>query len=189
MKMDIQVDGLDRLRRNLGNGAKTLDAELRPSVRRSGEVVRTEAKRLAVGNRLPNSVQMRSLNGGLTEIVGSVAKTAASIEKGRHKGERVSVGLLTGWINRRGIVSSGAAAAGAVQSIKTHAVSSRGTKSARSRSITRAQRDLAWKIALAIREHGTRPLPFIIPAGKHKLPEVQSLIRAGVGRALKRIAH
>ena len=183
--MNIQVEGLDGLRKRLGVGSRTLDAELRPALRASGEAIKAEARALAVGNKLPNSVQMRSLDGGLTQIVGSVAKTALSIEKGRQPGEGVSVGLITGWMRRKGIA---ARVEGARVSVATRQVLGVG-RSRKGRSIGRAQRDLAWRIALAVRARGTKALPFIIPAGEHKKGAVQQYIRQGVARALARIAR
>ena len=185
MKMTLKIDGLDGLRSRLGRGAHTLDAELRPGIRASGDAVRAEAKRLAVGNRLPNSVQMRTIDGGLTAIVASAAKTALSIEKGRRPGETPPVDLITAWMGRRGIA---ARVEGARVSVKTGRVLGV-SKSARGQMIGRAQRDLAWKIAMAIRERGTRALPFIIPAGQHKKDEVGRIINAALHRAVTRIAH
>lgn len=184
MQFDIKVDGLDGLRRRLAQSVNIIDAELKPALKQAGTVMRDEAKHLAPGNRLPNSVQMRTLNSGLTQIVGSVAKTALSIETGRKPGEVVNVGLITGWMGRKGIVAPAAALAGATQSIKRHKVMKHGGK-----PVARAQRDLAWKIAMAIREHGTKPLPFIIPAAQHKKDDVQKLVNVAIGRALHRMAR
>lgn len=183
LKMNISIQGMDGLRHRLGLGGKTLDSELRPAISVAGKAVRDEAKSLAVGRRLPNSVQMRTLDGGLTTIIGSVAATALSIEKGREPGDVPRVGLIAAWMNRTGIVAGEAAAAGAVQSVKTHRVMKRG-----GRAVSRAQLHLAWKIAMAIGQRGTKPLPFIIPAAGHKKDEVGRILNAAVGRALHRIA-
>ena len=183
MRMDIRVDGLDGLRRRLGIGGKTLDSELRLAVGTAGRAVRDEAKSLAVGRKLPNSVQMRTLDGGLSTIIGSVAQTALSIEKGRDPGDVPRVGLIAAWMTRSGIVASEAASAGAVQSVSTRRVMKRG-----GRPVARAQLHLAWKIAMAIGQRGTKALPFIIPAAGHKKDEVGRILNAAVGRALHRIA-
>lgn len=183
LKVDISIPGMDSLRRRMGAGAKTLDTELRPAIRQSGETMRQEAKRLAVGRRLPNSVQMRTLDGGLTSIVGSAAATALSIERGRKPGDTPKVGLILAWMNRGGIVAEESVAAGAVQSLKTRKVLKRGGK-----AVARAQLHLAWKIAMAIGQRGTAPLPFIMPAASNKKDAVGRLINTAVGRALHRIA-
>lgn len=178
--INLNVDGLAELERRIGTGAASLDTELKAAIRKSGEVVRDDAKHLAVGNKLPNSVQMTALSGGLTAIVGSTAKTALSIEEGRKKGEMPSVGLITAWMGRKGITAQ---VQGARVSLTTRRVL--GTKG---QAIGKAQRALAWKIAMAIRDHGTKPLPFIVPAAKDKFASVQQLINDAVGRALHKMA-
>ena len=183
LRTSITIDGLDALRRRMGVGAKTLDTELRPATQEAGVALRTEAKRLAVGNKLPNSVQMLSLDGGLTKIVGSVAATAQSIEEGRRIGDIPPVGRILGWMNRKGIVGYGAADIGATQSVRTHKLTSRG-----GRAVSRAQLHAAWKIAIAIGLSGTKPLPFIIPAAQRKKDDVFRIFNAAIGRALHRIA-
>ena len=184
MHMDIKVDGLDRLRRNLDKSASILDAELRPAIRAGGDLLRAEAKSLAVGNKLPASVQMKSLAGGLSVIVGSAARTALSIEMGRPVGDMPSVSLITAWMGRKGITAE---VEGARVSLKSGRVLGVG-KSKRGQQIGRAQRDLAWKIAISIREHGTKALPFIIPAARHKKDQVNRLVNEAVGRAMHRVA-
>jgi len=164
----------------MAQSAAILDAELKPAIKQGGTLMRDEAKHLAVGNKLPNSVQMTVLHGGLEAIVGSAAKTALSIERGRSPGEGVNVGLITGWMNRKGITAQ---VQGARVSVKTHRV-----LGAKGKVIGRAQRDLAWKIAMSIREHGTKPLAFIIPAARHKQADVQRIVNVAVGRALHRMA-
>lgn len=186
LRADITIAGLSDLRRNFGQGQKILDTELKTAIWESARVIRADAKanaaRFQVGPRLANSVQMRTLEGGLTAIVGSVAATAVSIEEGRKIGDTPKVGLIAAWMNRRGMVAQEAAAAGAVQSLKTHRVMKRGGKAVR-----RAQLHLAWKIAMAIGQRGTKPLPFIMPAIEHRRAEVGRIVNVGIGRALKRL--
>lgn len=188
MNVDIKIDGLDGLHKRLGTASATLDASLRPALRQSGQIMRDEAKHLAVGHILPNSVRMTTVYSGLEVMVFSVAQTALSIEEGRRVGSRPSLKNTLNWMNRAGVVAPEAAAAGAVQNVKTHKVSTRGKKSIRSQTISRAQRSLAWKIAQAIGVTGTKALPFIIPAAQHKRDEVQRLIQTATQSALRKIA-
>ena len=76
---------------------------------------------------------------------------------------------------------------GARVSLKTHKVLGV-SKSTKGRAIGRAQRDLAWKIALAIRERGTKALPFIFPAGHRKKDEVARIVNEALQRAVRKIA-
>ena len=183
--LNMEFVGLDALRRRLASSQKTIDAELRPAIRRSGVLLKTEAKGLAVGNRLPSSVQYRVHEGGLSVIVGSVARTGLSIERGRPVGDRPPVRLITAWMARKGIAAQ---VEGARVSLKTHKVLGVSTKSAKGRAIGKAQRDLAWKIALAIRERGTKALPFIFPAGHRKKDEVARIVNEALRRAVRKIA-
>ncbi|MCR4339368.1 MAG: hypothetical protein NUW01_05715 [Gemmatimonadaceae bacterium] len=183
--LNLQVVGLNELRGRMAASAKTIDAEFRPAIRRAGTILKTEARSLAVGNRLPNSVQYRVLDGGMSVIVGSVAKTGLSIERGRQPGDTAPVNLITAWMKRRGIAAE---VEGARVSIKTGRVLGVSTRSVKGRAIGRAQRDLAWKIALAIKARGTKALPFIFPAGHNKKTEVSRIINEALQRAVRRIA-
>lgn len=172
MRVDIQAVGLREFAARVGAAPQVVDREAKSYTRQAGALVKGEARTLAVGNILPNSVQARPLAGGMAVIVGSVAKSALSIEKGRQKGEQPRVDLITRWMSRRGIAAQ---VEGARVSLKTRRVLGVSNKSAKGRTIGRAQRDLAWKIAMAIKEHGTKALPFIIPAYQHKHEEIRHL--------------
>ena len=182
--LNLQVVGLNELRSRMAASAKTIDTEFRPAIRQAGTILKTEARSLAVGNKLPSSVQYRVLDGGMSVIVGSVAKTGLSIERGRQVGDKPPVGLIVAWMGRKGIAAE---VEGARVSLKTHRVLGVG-KSAKGRAIGRAQRDLAWKIALAIKSRGTKALPFIFPAGHNKKAEVSRIINEALQRAVRRIA-
>ena len=190
-RLDITIRGLDSLRRNFGQSQKILDKELKAAVWESARVIRADAKdrasRIQVGPRLSNSVQMRSLEGGLTAIVGSVAATALSIEEGRAVGDVPRVGLILAWMNRRGIVGREAAEAGAVQSVKANATGQHRVMKRGGQAVARAQLHLAWKIAIAIGVRGTKALPFIIPAVESRKKEVQGIVNVAIGRALRRL--
>lgn len=183
--MSVTIPGLDELRARMGKGSATLDEELRPALRDSAGEMKTDAQGRAKGPLLPNSVQFDSRDGGLTYVVGSVAKTALSIEQGRKPGESPSVESITSWMNRYGIVSQAAAEAGATQRIGTHKVITTGKRRAGIRS---SQRDMAWKIAIAIGKVGTKALPFIIPIAADNRAHLQQRINDAVGRALRRVA-
>ncbi len=175
MKTDIRIDGLDRLRRSVGTASRTIDKELRPEMRAGGQLIRDEARRRAPGRMLQPSIQFRALTGGLTVIIGSIAKTALSIEVGRARGEKVSLGLLTGWLRRKGL---------------TGAVSVKTRRSVKSRGAARAyEREAAYALAAAIRRRGTKPLPFLMPAVPATRAQVGRRIRDAVGRALHQIAR
>lgn len=184
--MNVTIPGLAAMRSRMGRGAATLDAELKPALRQSAEEMKQDARTRAKGNILPNSVQFESREGGLTYIIGSVAKTALSIEQGRKAGENVPVGPITSWMNRNGIVSTNAALAGVTQSIRTHKVNTAGKRRA---GIRASQRDLAWKIVMAIHQAGTKALPFIIPVAQANREHVQKRINDAVGRALHKVAR
>lgn len=191
MLTNITIDGLDALRRNFGQSQQILDSELKTAVFESARIIRLDAKanaaRFQVGPRLANSVQMRTLEGGLTAIVGSVAATATSIEEGRKIGDTPKVGLILAWMNRRGIAAQEAAAAGAVQSIKANATGQHRVMKRGGKAVAKAQLHLAWKIAMAIGAHGTKALPFMMPAIDHRRDEVRKIINVGIGRALGRL--
>lgn len=182
MRVEIDAVGLKEFGARVGATPSVINSEAKTYARTAGLLVKGEARKLAVGNILPNSVQMRPLAGGTTVIIGSVAKTALSIERGREKGDQPRADLITRWMNRRGIAAQ---VEGARVSLKTRRVLGVSTKSEKGRAIGRAQRDLAWKIAMAIKEHGTKALPFIIPAYKHKHAEIEALGQ----RMLQRVVH
>jgi hypothetical protein len=176
-RMDVKVDDLDGIRRRFGSASKTLDSELRPAVREGAVLIRDEARRLAPGKKLPNSIQFKVEQGGLRSTIGSVAKTALSIHQGRRAGERVNFGLILGWVRRSGL-------AGAV-SIKTR----RPVRLRQGSSGDRALRVAAAQVVAQIRARGTKPLPIILPAVAPTQSRVQRLFGTAVNRAMRRVVR
>lgn len=176
IKATIEVEGLVELHARLGSAA--LDSELRRAEKESLDIVKERAKSNAASfsSVLPQSVQSKLEGGGLSGIIGSVAKTSLSIEQGRKKGEMPSFESIERWMTRRGI------AAGSAQRISTH----RRVRLSRSQKST--LHDDAVGIAFKIRETGTKPHPFIIPAATSEQGRVQKSFKDAVDRALRKWA-
>lgn len=193
MSISIEIPDMERIRSTFGDHAKIIDTELRGAETAGLVVLRDAAKAnvnaFAADGRLAGSVRYEPVSGGLSGIVGSVAATADSIEHGRDRGEAVNVGLLLGWINRKGIVTAAAAIAGARQSVKagrggTHRVVNR-----KKLGVNHAQLALAWKLRMAIIDHGTRPHPFIVPAAKSSMTKITELFDKAVAAALAKLVR
>lgn len=183
MSNSIQIEGLDELRRRLRAAPQVLEAELRSAERAALDLARDEARRLAPGNKMANSINIERASNGLSGVVGSAAKTAFSIEMGRPVGQMPSAELIAAWMNRSGIVSDGATRAGATVSTKTHRVTGR-----HKASVSRAQRSMAWRIALGIKERGTKPQPFIGPVLPTVSGRIDQLFEEAVQRVLRKVA-
>lgn len=180
IEMQIDTGQLEKIRKSFGEHANIFDAELKRAETAGLTVLRDEARSrasaIASDGRLPNSITFETVSGGLAGIVGSVAKTGPSIETGRRPGEQPSVELLANWAGRRGL------AAGERYSVKTH----RRLKA--TKAVRAAELDLAWKIAMTIKERGTKPLPFIIPAAQARAQQIESIFSDAVNRALRKLA-
>lgn len=184
MRADLKIDGLDSLRRRMGSASRAIDREVRPEIRAAATLVRDEARRRAPGRVMQPSIQHRVLAGGMSAIVGSVAKTALSIHQGRRPGAVVRVGLILGWIRRYGIVA-------AVPVSRRRTIARRGTARRRDalNQLQSQEREQALAIVERIRARGTRPLPFLIPAAIASRDRVQRRIRDGVARAIRQVAR
>lgn len=174
----IEFQGLDEFRRSLGNPA-ILKTELRRAEREGLDVIRDNVKSNAgqFSNVLPNSVRREIGTDGLIGTVGSVAKTAYSIEKGRRPGEAPSYEKIERWLTHRGT--------GAVQIIRSR----RYVRPRRGSADARALRDQAVQIVNVIRAKGTKPLPFILPAAAKSENKVTRIFDDAVTRALKRLVR
>ena len=181
-EMTVHIEGLAELRDRFGNTA-ILRTELKTAERAGLTEIRDHAKYNAAlfSNKLPQSVQLEVRGQGLEGIVHSLAKTAASIERGRAIGERVSYEAIENWLKQRGRVLS----------ISTRRVVKR-SRSKLSRFYAsqedREIHDEAVQITRMIRERGTRPLPFMVPALAQSREGVRREFHEAVGRAVKRLA-
>lgn len=182
--MSMEVKGLDQLRSRMGNHANTLNSELKSAEREGLDLLRDEAKRLAPGSKLPNSIQREVLSDGLTGRVGSVARTAYSIEMGRPasvsgQNKWPSIELIQAWLVR------GGQGIGTSQSIKTHRIR-------RPRKNSVAAQDLhdqAARVIYAMKQAGgTKPQPFIRPAAERQAKAVETTFQTHVQRALQKLA-
>ena len=180
MSISIEIPELAKLAQSMAGHESTFNAEIKRAENDGLTLLRDEVRRratsIASDGRLVNSVRFETISGGLSGIVGSVANTALSIEQGRKAGSTPNVGLLEGWVSRKGL-------AGTPRSVKTHRVTGR------SGAVRSAERDLAWKIALAIRARGTKPLPFIGPAASAKATQITAIFSDAVNRALRKVAN
>lgn len=109
MRFDLQVVGLPQLQRASGLAPRQFNTVMKHAVRVSAiqmrHVMVEEVGRFAIGGKSGRFAQsIRYRLSGLSALIGSMAPTAYSIEKGRGPGEVVPVGLIRRWIMRRGIV-------------------------------------------------------------------------------------
>jgi hypothetical protein len=176
IRATIEVQGLNELHLRIGSNA--LDPELRKAEKDALALVKERARSNAASfsSLLPQSVQSSVDGGGLSGIIGSVAKTALSIETGRKKGEMPSFESIERWMTRKGI------AGGSAQRISTH------RRVRLSGSQKSALHDDAVGIAFKIRDSGTKALPFIIPAATAEKERVQKTFQDAVTRVLKKWA-
>jgi hypothetical protein len=176
MKVTMEVQGLDRLRATGKGFSKQLDQQLRPAVKYTALEVRERAKNKArafsIGGFYPASIRHTMKGGGLSAEVASIAKTARSIEEGRKPGEIVRFGLVLRWVQQRGVVRG-------VSIATRRAV--RLTKKGRAAAKPDEMR-VVREIVSAIKAHGTKPHPHLIPAAQ----EARSGWRRRVNDATKR---
>ncbi len=176
IKATIEVEGLNELHLRLGSNA--LDPELRRAEKDALDIVKARAKSNAASfsSVLPQSVQSQVEGGGLSGIIGSVARSGLSIETGRKKGEMPSFEAVSRWMVRRGT--------GASMSVKGH----RYIKPRKNSPAAAQLHDDAVSIAFRIRDAGTKPLPFIIPAATAEKERVAKSFKDAVDRALRKWA-
>jgi hypothetical protein len=174
MNISIEIQGLDQFKSRIGNHQNIITSELKRAEKQGLTVIRDEAKSgaAAFSNVLPQSIRIEVAAGGLEGIVGSVAKTALSIHEGRSPGHAPSYAAIERWLQHKG--------SGAAQLI-------RGRRYVKARgAAARDQHDEAVVIVNAIRQSGTKPLPFVLPAAAASKDRVMREFDAAVTRALKR---
>lgn len=181
MQVNMEVQGLDRLRASGKAFSKTLDDQLRPAVKDTAlevrERARNKARAFSIGGFYPAGIRHEIKGGGLSAEVTSMAKTTASIEAGRHPGEMVRFGLILRWVQQRGVVRGIA--------IATHRAMKLGKKG---RAGARPDEVLVARQVLAlIKAHGTKPLPHMIPAAQESQSGWKRRVNDSVGRALKTV--
>lgn len=181
--MDVQ--GIDALRARLGANSAVLNSEMKSAEKESLDAIRDKARSLAPGNKLPNSVQRELDAGGLTGRIGSVARTAYSIEKGRPEtiggsNKWPSLELVQSWLVRKGI------GIGVAQSTKTH----RTLKPRKNSPAAQALHDQAARVIYAMKQRGgTSPQPFIVPAARLEADDVQRIFQRHVQKVLQKLAN
>lgn len=177
LQATVEIEGLDRLLHTMGN-TSILASELHTAELASLKVVKEKAKDNAASfsNVLPSSVRSDIDSGGLSGIIGSVAKTGLSIEVGRKRGEMPSFESIERWITHRGI--------GAAQTIRGRRYLRPRKHSAQASQL----HDDAVGIAFKIRDSGTKALPFIIPAAAQGKDKVTELFNGAIERAVKKWA-
>lgn len=190
MKATVEIVGLDRVRRLMSTMPSVLNTELRRGVRDSAAVLRSQAisniRQFAVDRRFEQSIRYHVTGGrNIEALIGSMASTALSIEEGRKPGEIVKLGLIRSWLEHKGLVRG-------VFSVKTQRMRKRVSAKAMRLSqpdITREEIRMAAKIVEEIRQHGTKPHAFLIPALRQQELKVRRLISESVSRALQRFGR
>ena len=181
MNVQMKVEGLDTVRRIAAQSPRVLDSELRKSVRDSAVIVRSQAVANArrFSSTFPSSIRYRI--SGLEATVGSLAKSALSIEQGRRPGEIVKRGLIRRWIERRGLVRG-------IFNIESQRLQRRlGTR--RRQDAEAEERRLAAVIVEQIRRSGTKPLAYLIPAAQAQKDNVTRYFKRAVDNTLRRVAR
>ena len=188
MRFDMQVQGLEGLRRVSGLAPKQFDVVLRHAVRTSAVQMRHtmigQVGEFAIGGRagrFAHSIRYRLR--GLGALVGSLAPTALSIEQGRHPGEVVPRGLIERWVRSRGIARG-------IFGVGTRRQVGRFDRRAgRFAAVVRAEEEEALRIVQLIKQRGTRPKRY----GEHtversKQPVLRNF-RESVQKALRGLAQ
>ena len=177
LSAQITVVGLNELHQRLGDST-ILVSELKKAEHDALVLVQTRAKSDAASfsSVLPQSVQLKADAGGLSGIVGSVAKTALSIHEGRKPGNAPSFEQIATWMQRKGIATGSAV----------------GITSGRRRKISGSNADLLHDDAVIIAKRigisGTKGHPFIIPAATSEKDKVSQRFNDAVYAAIKRVA-
>ena len=184
MRMDVKIEGLDRVRRMGTTGPRAMDSEARKAVRNSAAIVRSaaigKARKFSIGGRFPQSIRYQVR--GLTAVIGSLAPTALSIEQGRKPGEVVKFGLILRWIKARGIVRG-------LFNVQTRALSRKVTTNRRRiGDVNPEELKEAARIVALIRTRGTQPRAFLIPALNDQRDKIERLFKEAVHNAISKIA-
>ena len=182
MTATVVVEGLDALTRRTKDSPNVMKAALKIAARRAGQTGRKRMRERAavLGHapydaRLPNAIKFEVLGNAAGVVIAPINKSARSIEEGRKVGARVPMKLLIPYVRREGAFT------GAQASVKTH-------KTLRKKSQTRAIRDAAWKLRMAIQQRGTIPLPFVRPTAKDIQLDVQRYYQEACEYVLKKMA-
>lgn len=183
IRAQIQIVGLDKVRRMSAQAPRVLDSELRGAVREGAVTLRAQAvdnaRKFALDSKFPQSIRYQVSS--LTALIGSMAASALSIEQGRRVGEVVKIGLIRRWIERKGLVRG-------IFSIQTQRVARRLSAKRRTRdNVDEAELRLAASIVEQIRRHGTKPHAFLIPAVEQSKRKVQDRFKKAVDVAVHRI--
>lgn len=181
----MQVSGLSGLRRASGLAPKQFDTVMRHAVRVSAiqmrHVMLGEVRKFAVDGRFPASIRYRV--SGLSAVVGSLAPTALSIERGRSPGERVPRGLIERWIRRRGIVRG-------IFDIGTRRLSGRISRfQKRQAGVVTSEAEEALRIIELIKQRGTKPKLYAANTVEQSKDRVLRNFRESVAKALRGLAQ
>lgn len=184
----MSVQGLEGLRRASGLAPRQFDVVMKHAIRVSAiqmrHVMIEEVGKFAIGGkggRFAQSIRYRL--SGLSAVVGSIAPTALSIEKGRSAGEVVPVGLISRWVRNRGIVRG-------IFSVGTRQVSGRINKrQGRYAGVVTAEEAEALRIVEQIRSHGTAPKLYGQRTAERSQGRVLRNFRESVEKALRGLAQ
>lgn len=188
MKFEMQVSGLDGLRRLSSLAPKQFDIVMRDAVRVSAiqarHVMIAEVAPYSeggAGGRFAQSIRYRL--SGLSAVIGSMAPTALSIERGRRVGEIVKVGLIERWVKRRGVVRG-------IFSVADRSVIRKIDRRAhRFAGVQSAERQEAARIVELIRRRGTAPKLYVARTVERSKDRVLRNFRESVAKALRGLAQ
>lgn len=184
LNLTIELADTNGLMRQFAAHASILTNELKTAERAGLAALRDEAKRETAqfSTVLPQSVQFEIGGGGLTGIVGSVAKTALSIAQGRKAGNAPSTEAVMRWLRNRG----------GTFNIQTRRRTSHRSGGRLGKALAASEasqmHDEAVVIQAAIRRTGTKGLPFILPAARASQTSVTRFFSDAINRALTRLA-
>jgi hypothetical protein len=184
----MQVQGLEGLRRASGLAPRQFDVVMRHAVRVSAiqmrQVMLGEVGQFAEGGRSGRFAQsIRYRLSGLTAVVGSLAPTALSIERGRRVGEAVPRGLIERWVRRRGIVR------GIFDIASRQRARSIDRRARRFASVVTAEEEEALRIVRLIKQRGTAPKLYAANTIERSKDRVLRNFRESVHKALRGLAQ
>ena len=184
----MTVQGLQGLQRVSGLAPKQFDTVMRHAVRVSAiqmrHVMVEEVGRFAIGGKSGRFAQsIRYRLSGLTALVGSLAPTAYSIERGRMPGEVVFLGLIQRWVRNRGIVRG-------IFDIGSRKISGRVSRfQKRYPGVVTTEEAEALRIVELIRTRGTEPKLYAQRTAERSKDRVLRNFRDSVHKALRGLAQ
>lgn len=188
MRFDMSVQGLEGLRKASGLAPKQFDTVMRHAVRVSAiqmrHVMIGEVSQFAIGGRGGRFAQsIRYRIGGLNALVGSLAPTALSIEKGRSPGDVVPRGLIERWVRNRGLVRG-------IFDVGSRRVAGRiGRRQQRFPGVVTAEEEEALRIVDLIKQRGTAPKFYAERTADKSKDRVLRNFRESVEKALRGLAQ